>query len=1038
MSYSPPAGVANASWQAGEYGQAVGNITGSWNTARRLSPTSIEPPATPAPRLIWQQFAAPAGIQAPSFGAARALREDDYLFPQHVSNASWVGADSYAGPLGFVRGSWSQSARPLAPIWTEVEVIPAPTLQWTLFISPAGIDSAGVGESYVLHDYQYAYPEYTIVASWVGRGAYSGAPGEALNGQWQKERESLDLAPLGIDDSVVSEPVLSLMRAYIEPQGTDLALFGAAAARNAGIGVKPAGIASQLQFGPANVVLWRRFIWPSGPTLGRYGTPKAELYRNYLRPTAIVGTTWGSATLAGGLRTIDLAGRATNNFASGRPTITFRERIVNPVGYDARQIGLPLMGYARQLLVEGLDAARFGATDVWDNTQKGYASGFDSLLAGFPFIAPRVRTLEQRPLVSPGAIGAHELRNRTRYVTVYTEPGTWGPFFGNFAPYVSNRNRTIATYGHASSRFSLAATIENAAVPLRARPFDAALFGDSMVAYSVRRVHTPGWDASVLSRWASVNNGARVLAPPSISSAAAIGLAKLVNTRRFITWTGGADTAVFGVAYADYRIRTIEQILPSRPSYVPIPKVHLQQRFIAAEGFGGVRIGMPFVEEHFTRFFPRWVFVEQMGNPTLVNRNREVGAYGYDLAEFGRARLHLHIQNLEVPGTDFLTIGKPRIADSQQVIGVQGALVFRIGNGTRVQLYQPDLPYTRTLFPSSIVVGVSYGKPALRGNSLYPLGIESAMRAGRPTLVSMGISPKGIFLEEQYKYGRPTLNFDQYIAVASVAAPDNKQRHRVDPHTIWCTYDTPQQASVNHDGGGWRAIDYSNIDSFGRPVLRMTGPQIATTRGSSHHAIGQPRLDLRVRYIQLVGFNTYRYGWPRLPGLIECGPLGIAAGAVGRPTVAHYVDPMLPRTITGKGYSATGFGNGRIELFNRALLAKGWDASILPRVMRVGPPRRLEAMGSSMELFGTHWASLRVRHLAAEGFDGYQEGYETGGFALRMRVRVAYPAQRVTTAGSGGIVVGRPMIHNRAMTIRPLNCCCAAALGRPVAAHHQP
>lgn len=1030
MSYSPPAGVANASWQAGEYGQAVGNITGSWNTARRLSPTSIAPPATPAPRLIWQQFAAPAGIQAPSFGAARALREDDYLFPQHVSNASWVGADSYAGPLGFVRGSWSQSSRPLAPLWTETEVVPAPTLKWTLFVSPAGIDSAGLGESYVLHDYQYAYPEYTIVASWVGRPAYSGAPGTALNGQWQKERESLDLAPLGIDESVVSAPVLSLMRAYIVPQGTNLALFGAATVVNAGLGVKPSGIATQLQFGPAKVALWRRYLAGQGYSNGSYGTPKIELYRNYLKPAGIVGTAWGLPYMAGGLRAVDLAGRASNNFSAGTPTITFRERIVNAVGYDARQFGMPLMGYARQLLVAGLDAARYGATDVWDNTQRGYAQGYDALLAGFPFIAPRVRTLEQRPLVSPGAIGAHELRNRTRYVSVYTEAGTWGPFFSNFYPFVLNRNRTIATFGSVAFRSGLA-TIENKAYPVFPRVLDATRWGAALVADRERYLRPAGLTPSVVSVWPIVFNGARVLAPAGLYAGGIGNQAHLVNTRRFVTWTGGADNQAIGSPFVAPGVRELAVFSPHRPPYVPIPTVIHKQRFLLPPSIPQWNPGVPFVEEKFTRFLPRWPHVEKLGNPTALNRNRAFGTYGYDTAELGIARLILLKAYMPIEGIDFLRMGAVRIADTKQQVRVSGFLAYRTGTGARVLLYQPDLPFARTIDVTSLDAGFKYGSPSFRGNGLYPAGFGKPA-FGSPSMYSNGIAPKGIYLAEKDKYGFPSLNVDQYLKVTGVGAPDiSDDRHRVDHHTIWATTDTPYQAKVNHPGDDYRPVDH-NKNMFGNAKVTTIELLQAKTSGSNHARYGEPDIMLRIRYIQPAGLRAFRYGWPAIPGDIYTGPIGTVMAGYGRPTVARVAVIEFHRTIKPSGLNAFDTDRAKVELFNRVVLPSGFQASTLPNVQRVGPPLRMTAQGGLMERIGTPWASFRVRRLEPEGFTDEQIDYTVGEFAQRMRVYAYMPPRHLRPIGAAHIAFGWHGAMNRARVIRPMNCCCGLRAGRPV------
>ncbi|HAR06367.1 MAG TPA: hypothetical protein DCR72_12485, partial [Pseudomonas sp.] len=896
MAYVPPVGVINANWPADAYAGARSTITGSWASGQHVAPVGIGVPDSASPVLTWQQFIAPDGLSGEAYGSHQAGAAESYFTPQYQVLATWQGADAYGTPSSPINGSWSTSQREIAAAGIDAPDVPAPVLLWTQFIAPDGLYRGEFGDPYTLHDYEYAHPEWSIVASWVGAAAYT-PPASEIHGQWRKDFGPKDIAPLGYDGSVVPDPTATLMRAYVEPAGHQHAEFGLTQIRNGASGISAPGIAARLVFGTPTLDLHTRYIEPNGFYRGTYGRPKVELYRAYLRPSGFDPSAYGVATLSGGLRTISLGGRGIVAGAAGRPTVTFRERLVNTVGWDARELGMPMLGFHTEIQPEGLDSARFGTTEVRDNSQRTYVTGRRHDEHGEPLIAMRVRTLVQLPTISPGGFGITDFRNHRRYVETYSERGDWGPFFGNFAPYVSNRNRTIATYGHASSRFSLAAAIENAAVPLRPRPLDAADFGDALVAYGIRHLQVGGWDASVLSRWSTIINAARVLRPTSVSGQAMLGLPHLANTRRFVTWAGGADAALFGVAYADYRVRTLAQILPVRPLYVPLPTVFLKQRFVLPSSFGGVQLGMPHAEERFTRFYPRWVFVEQMGNPTLVNRNRSVGSYGYDLAEYGRATVYRYVQEIQVEGAEFMALGRARIADSLQAVKPVGVLVFRIGNGTRVQLYQPDLPYARTLFPGSIVVSVRYGTPKLQGNSIYPYGIESAMRGGTPLVVSMGISPKGIFLPEEEKYGRPLLNFDQYLYPSPIAAPINTQRHRLDPHTIWATEDTPTQASQNHDGSGFRPIDWLRGIGVGRPSLYMAIPLELRTQGSPMSRMGTPRLDLRRRYVSPVGFNTFRYGWPRLPGTITCIAVGFSIGGIGRPDVARYVDPQQPRAL---------------------------------------------------------------------------------------------------------------------------------------------
>ena len=859
---------------------------------------------------------------------------------------------------------------------------------------------------------------------------------------------------------------------YVFPPGVETLAFGDTFARNQHEFIAPAGI-KQDAYGTPSLRLNTRYVLPSGfvasaygvPTVVNffknvypvgfaaavYGAPKVENWRNYISPPSLVATTYGTASLAGGVRFIDLAGRGILATAFGAARASHAVNLIIPVGYAATLYGRPTIGYPRPISPAGFDSSAFGEADVHDNTQRIYATGFDAKAAGEPFLAERVRTVTQSPTPYDGGIGSPTVYNKTRQIFPYTDtPETWGPYFGNFY-YVENRNKTITTYGLSTQAFGLA-TVENGARSVQAQGLNGELYGQAMVAHRIRHLYPDPFDASFLTNWSDIRNAARVIAPAGFDAARVQAPENVFNSTREIIRTGNFESLEFGQAYVDFRIRTLQQVNGVQPPYVPIPTIALRQQFVIQQGADSARMGVPFVEEKFNIIAPRWVYVDRFGDGYVHNRNVSAMPYGYDQSLYGRPLVINRNTYAPIQGLDFLSFGAHRVSDRRQEIKAVGLNSLRMSTGHRVQLLQPDLPFPQHVEPVGFgppSVDAWIGRPTVHSNVIFPGGF-SATRYGTAEVVSMGIMPMGIYLTYEEQWGLPSLNATQYVTPGGIVSPMDQEYSaaRLDPYTIWCDRDAPAQAVRNHGNVRFYSIDgklYSSVETLDRPFWGNATVSLKNRRITQYHdfydgfgdfsAYGFPVVSMRVRRIEPDGIKSLRMGFPQLPSGVDVQTVGTDFADLGYPDLQIREDPSIPRYLRPAGAVMTKFGQQRVELFNRSIYPQGSEMSILPRVLRVGPPVRAYPQGLDAALIGAPWASYCIRHIRPEGFDAVLIGYTPGQFSQRMRVqRIDKIPQllRIAPSGFSETRFGQASVSNKARAIRPINCCCGARFGRPV------
>ncbi|MBX9914090.1 MAG: hypothetical protein K2Y25_09335 [Pseudomonadaceae bacterium] len=907
----------------------------------------------------------------------------------------------------------------------------APVASWRRFLYPEPISAPtplnSVQRVRLVGGYN-SPPGSTIVFDW-GSDSYIAPPGSSV---------VLEFGALGsgniLSASVGNTAAYGTLYigpvAGLRPAGIDSLSFGSAAMQTltrvlglAGLGIVPPVIPA-----PA-LVNSGRGVSPGGPSLGAYGVAVIEFLDREVKPSGLVATSYGTALLSGGVREIALSNRGLLAYSTGDASISFKERLVIPVGFMQETFTRPLIGYPRPLHGIGFDAATFGATDVHDNTQHLYGVSFSAGGAGEPFVAPHTRITLPQP-IAPPQIERPIVVSMRRVVYPFSDLLDWGPYFGNFY-YIDNRNKTIAAYGSLASKAGLA-LVENGARPITISGADMSRHGAAMIGYRIRHFPIDGFNTGFVSTWATAVNGARPLFAHGFDASGSSSYAALANNRRYLTYAGGGESQEFGYGFAAYAIRTISELQEFIIPAFPLPKIDNHQRFVFPVGRAPNNPGVPFIEEHFTIIAPRWVYLDRFGEGSIRNRNITAGGYGYDQAEFGRAT-SLNRNTIVAPeGLLSQAIGVHWAADTRQTIKAGGLLAFRIGTSCRVQLLQPDLPYQQTI--EGAEVGGFYpvfGIAALTSNVLFPQAGDQHAKYGTPAIMSNGILPIGIFLKEEDQWGYPSLNPAQYVfarSIADVQVP----AHRLDHHTIWATSDVTPQAVTNHDGKRFSPVDGGNLPFFGRIIVTNANRSVSAHTSGDSLRMSSPVVDLRVRYVRPNGLKSFRYGVPSIPTGIAIGVFGDDFAASGHCALTHYVAPNTARQIFPLGNSLALFGQVRIELFIRTIYPYGASPVVIYGPSRVGPTPRIEPDGIDSSVYGAQWVSDRIRFVRPQGADMVVTGYSAGQFKNRMRVTHDQKPRQLYVAGFAADSAGVTSIINHARTITPINCCCSDRIGRPV------
>lgn len=804
---------------------------------------------------------------------------------------------------------------------------------------------------------------------------------------------------------------------------------------------------------------YSRFIYTAGWTDWRVGAPAVQFLQRPVVPTGFVASGYGTATLSHSLRRLFVQPIAPG--AAGSPTVQNLIRVVFPVGTVMTRFGTVLFGFHRTVVAAGFEAARYGTPHVQDNTQWIEPTGFTGAL-GQPQVEVNPRVIAAPPLPSPTSFVSTQAHvwNLLQFVATFTDtPETWGPYFGSpIQMQVFNRDRRITGIGHQSSRVSIGAIVENAARVLYPAGIEALRFGqDAFIADAVRTLLPEPIEAPPILRWHSVYNAARVVAPFG-AVASAFGTADVLNLNREVKhYSGHIPDSVFGTAFVADAVREITFYAGIwSQEFGHAARVYNLAQYIQPPGFAWPDgTGAHHVEIHFNIIGPvRTVVQTRYGEAWVRNKTPQLYAYGHDSAEFGVTHVRHQFRFVWPSGDRTDLWGKPVVRDRRTWVTVPGFNALRHGL-QRVALVQPDLPWPQLIDLDD--AGIDPGRvmgPLVWANSLYPEGFLGT-RMGSPEVYLQGIRPESIIPAENWsmQFGLVWVNPWFLIQPPGIApimprrtdpgtsfTGDGPTKHRLTPHTIWCT-PAPNQAVQNHNDRIWHNMDSQVQPAYtgprnpwwGRPRVELKNRVVTQSGGNVnnlHTRYGTPRIDLRRRHVYVDGFRALRVGIHELfGGSRDIKVYGFPMHAIGMHQVARYVPPFITQYIRPNGYLAYATGASRVELKNRTVHPSAINPLTPPNPAVSRSPRYIDHAGADFSRFGTHWASHYTRHLAPEGVDALVIwGYSYDQFSWRLRVR-----QRSLVEPTLGVqgAVGQPAVSSSVRSVEQAGGIWPGGAGRP-------
>lgn len=896
-----------------------------------------------------------------------------------------------SSPFVYVLGSSGSDQYIIANGWESL-VVGALAASWRQYIVPAAIQAGeSFGEIERLYELFSRNHEWTIAYTPPAGDVVSHNFGDTGNelfpdgfdassfGSATLTFGSKSIAPFSISEWVVPTPALRWTQ-YLTPSGLNAGAWGAAH------------------------VLGPQYIIPvalnafKGFGFGADGTGFIDHAIRTLRPSGLVATAFGTAALAGGVRTVDVAGHGIVG-AFGTLQIAYRERFIYPSWFGGGTLGTPVVDQTHFVTVTGWESLAFGTAYAHDNKQYLAPTAFTESSFGTAELSRSPRIIEPTGFVSARDVlpnerwGLGEIYNSDQYVfqLFVVTPYDGGVFGSPIWMAIENRNRTIHTYGHRDSTFGTAA-LDNKAVPLLPAGLDATSWGAALIAYRIRTVVPEGIEPLGFSNYNVVLKTPELF--PQGFTGAALGTPGVVSTRRYYYNVAVGDTSSFGTAFVAPRVRSIEPYY-SYEGVVGTPEVVHNPRYLLPTSITS-GFGQPDVIEHFNIIYPRWVYRGAVGEPWIYNSTPNLFPYGYEQTEWGATAIRTAWRIVAPEGVETIVFPKPVIEYRTKTVRPAGLLAMRIGTGFDVRNVNPDPPVAHTIQPTGIAVVNQGTEHVVSGNVLYPEGL-SAITWGEATVRLQGAIVPGI---NEWAFGTARVSGPQYVDLdeKGIKAPDEeypsaKWAH-VDPYTIWCWVDPPAQALTNNGGSAYEQIDQwlHSSDHPERPVFgTATVTHLQRTlaaAGDDFVKLGLPDVSLKTRRIYPQGLVAFKKGYPKLNATqyIDLAPLhaGIAPGSFGNPTIAYREGPDIPRYLLPHGIGGE-WGAARVEHFNREVAPPGIAATTFG-TGRIHPPEPLIPTGLDATLWGDAMIAYRIRTVYPEGWDGFVCDDEPGYFADRMRV----------------------------------------------------
>ena len=975
---------------------------------------------------------------------------DNQVWPLHkienrIKQAFPEGFTSYGLGAPRVDQTIYLTIRPLGADWS---VFGTPSVDQTIKkLYPEGFTSQFVPASHQIYNYRI-----DVVAG--GLNSYVSGAHTVLRGT------ARPIVPGIASKAVVATGARVEYRVRaVTPYGWDTTIWGTAVVQNKNVWVAPGGIPPLPQTGPSDQ--WRI----SAPTIW---------YRvRYIGPSNAGGIYTGEVPtthqLTQYVQQVDFAARGIAPGGFGTPSISNRYReifptfvasmifgtatvkrriFVEPTGWDSAffsENAEVLINTRRVYVLTGeADPAEYGVATVFNWTQNVslHNNGWYDTQWNFPV----VYNLKQEVNVGPFADNLN--------------PDQWGRYY----PFVDNKNRELRTFGHISSRVSIAGWVHNKADPIFPVGTDMTLWGaGTFIAHRNRTVAALGWDSYYSERYTVVWNLADVVVPASVGDTARYGTVSVANLNREVKQHSGWSGPVWGVPFIAPRIRSVAPGL-----FYDVPSSYPEVRHnpfpIAPTGIP--KLGQ--VGGHEVRIFRREVFPYALnvhdpwfGEAGVRNRNVTVAPYGYDQAEYGRAAVENFIRYVSPEGFRSDDVPKHLISRRTRELNPLSIAHPPLTQLHRIRNVLPDPPGLQTIdlsrTSSTGEVGDGDGipppgtgignpsRPTVRLNTIYPVWEAPSARFGVGRVWTNALETK--FWQSDGEVGVPTLIYTRYLAANGIEPAQTKfGTPRMTPFTIYAPQGFERPAGYTPGGGGMAidgnlsSPDGSNRPWFGRVTVtnqnRVIGP-VPTRTGfddlNGRTKWGLPTFTLRRQYVYVDAIRSLRMGFPVLwgvPQYVNLDDPGANAGippynAFGTTVVAPPVDPHAPQYARPDGYVDTLWGMNRVELLDRVVVPQGIPHRGNPQqnlttpwgTALVGYPRRYDIGMGVQTLWGAHAIEYVNRQVWPEGWNSCTlESWDFENYKFPMKVIRKNPPIRPASM-SDVAVFGTCTVSQRVRTV---------------------
>lgn len=795
------------------------------------------------------------------------------------------------------------------------------------------------------------------------------------------------------------------------------------------------------------------------PTLNRYtqyafvsgldSTQFGDLPMRHVQPVGFLTERWGSASIpmpyakASGWPSLQMgAVRLPFIKPAGFVATQFGHVVVLPrriQGFAATQWGTLWASNARRYLQQyhpiGFDPTQFGVSDV-DYGLFAAPPGLYSLQSDFQRIAFRVRPLSVQSRSESLEFGVALVFSSRQYVLhggyMWELEGTkWGGY-----SHVFNANRAVTPPGLNSLRIVPYHLIENTARALLTHPVAQLTFGiDTFIAHRVRHLSYDGIDSFRLSNFGNrIHNAARVLAAHG-RSGALLGTPENVESNRRTVWHHSGPTEAIGEAFIADAVRSVAAYPnPSARHRVGAPRISLFEHFVAPDGVGAPALGFPVLLGPFRRTItPRWIPRAFHGEARVWNKTPQLYPPGHPYTEFSEHAWISHWERALLPaGVGPLVITKPVIEYRTKTVRIFGVQTFSMSPwGTRVRKVMDDPPGLRTMAATGIEPRSDgrFGRPRLNYNLVYPAGLHS-LKFGEVDTTAQAARNRTYW--PYTEWGAATVTHWWQPAYPTMFPAENLDntsygKPRLSPYTIWARLDTPQQAQQNNPGQAFHRIDERWQSGYADSRWPWFGRTDVANRHRSiypYHNMDTSRRDLngRTKFGELSVINktvvaspegklSMLFGYPKfIPHTKKLWGIGFRPTAFGNATVGQERE-----ACAAEGLRSLEVGTHRIEKWIREVYLSGYSAAQWGNNNpMVHYPRRFSIGNYDATVFGTTWASHRIRYVEPAGETMTQADWVS--FRDRMIVRLR---QRPAMQGFDAARVGHPAIANKQQFIAP-------------------